>query len=57
MDITNYITTDYKAIDSHETIGAVKDFFDDLNFSHFPVVEEGVYIGSIAAEDIETFRF
>lgn len=56
MDITNYITTDYKAIDSHETIAAVKDFFDDLNFSHFPVVEQGVYIGSIAAEDIETFE-
>ncbi|MFT5252270.1 MAG: Mg/Co/Ni transporter MgtE [Flavobacteriales bacterium] len=56
MDITNYITTDYKAIDSHETIAAVKDFFDDLNFSHFPVVEEGIYIGSVAAEDIETFE-
>ncbi|MBC5840077.1 MAG: CBS domain-containing protein [Flavobacteriaceae bacterium] len=56
MEITNYITTDYKAIDSQETIAAVKDFFDDLNFSHFPVVEEGVYIGSIVAEDIETFE-
>lgn len=56
MDITNYITTDYKAIDSHETIAAVKEFFDDLNFTHFPVVEEGVYIGSIVAEDIETFE-
>jgi hypothetical protein len=26
MDITNYITTDYKAIDSQETIAAVKVF-------------------------------
>lgn len=56
MDITNYITIDYKAIDSQETIAAVKDFFADLNFSHFPVVENGVYIGSIVAEDIETFE-
>lgn len=56
MEITNYITTDYKAIDSQESIAAVKDFFDDLNFSHFPVVEEGIYIGSIVAEDIETFE-
>jgi Mg/Co/Ni transporter MgtE len=56
MDITNYITTDFKAIDSQETIGSVKDFFADLNFSHFPVVENGVYIGSIVAEDIETFE-
>tara|TARA_R110002094_G_scaffold104930_2_gene104063 strand:- start:111 stop:767 length:657 start_codon:yes stop_codon:yes gene_type:complete len=56
MDITNYITTDFKAIDSQETIASVKDFFADLNFSHFPVVENGVYIGSIVAEDIETFE-
>jgi len=56
MEITNYITTDFKAIDSQETIATVKDFFDDLNFSHFPVVEEGIYIGSIASEDIETFE-
>lgn len=56
MDITNYITTGHKAIDSHETIAAVKAFFNDLNFSHFPVVEEGQYIGSISADDIETFE-
>ena len=55
MEITNYITTDFKAIDSQETISSVKDFFDNLTFSHFPVVEEGVYIGSISSEDIETF--
>jgi Mg/Co/Ni transporter MgtE len=55
MEITNYITTDFKAIDSQETIATVKDFFDDLTFSHFPVVEEGIYIGSISSEDLETF--
>ena len=55
MEITNYITTDFKAIDSQETIASVKDFFDDLTFSHFPVVEEGIYIGSVSSEDIDTF--
>lgn len=54
-DITNYITNDYKAIDSKQTVASVQDFFDELTFSHFPVVEEGIYIGSIASEDIETF--
>ena len=56
MDITNYITTDYKAIDSQETIETVKDFFDEMNFSHFPVVEKGIYIGCLVAEDVETFE-
>ncbi len=54
-EITEYITNDFKAIDCHDTIAAAQDFFSDLHFSHFPVLEEGVYIGSIAAEDIETF--
>jgi predicted transcriptional regulator len=54
-EITEYITNDFKAIDSHETIAAVQDFFNDLHFSHFPIIEEGVYIGSIASDDIETF--
>lgn len=54
-EITDFITNDYKAIDSEATIATVQDFFDELNFSHFPVVDEGIYIGSIASEDSETF--
>jgi CBS domain-containing protein len=54
-EITNYITNDFKAIDSQETIVAAQDFLIDLSFSHFPIVEEGIYIGSIAADDLETF--
>ena len=54
-EITEYITNDFKAIDSNDSIAVIQDFFSDLHFSHFPIVEEGVYIGSIASEDIETF--
>jgi predicted transcriptional regulator len=54
-EITNYITNDFKAIDSQESIAVVQEFFDELTFSHFPVVEEEIYIGSIASEDIESF--
>lgn len=54
-DITEYITNDFKAIDSQETIATVQDFFNDLHFSHFPILEEGIYIGSIASDDVETF--
>lgn len=54
-EITNYITNDYKAIDSQETIAVVQELFSELTFSHFPVIEEEIYIGSIASEDIETF--
>lgn len=54
-EITNYITNDFRAIDSQETIASVQDFFADLNFSHFPILENGIFIGSIASDDVETF--
>ncbi len=53
--ITEYINNDYKALDVTETVAAVQDFFDEVNFSHFPVVEESVYIGCIPCDDAETF--
>lgn len=54
-EIKDYITNDYKVLNSSEPIASVQDFFDDVNFTHFPVLEEGIYMGSIAGEDIETF--
>lgn len=54
-DITDYITNDFKAIDSGQTIADVQDFFIDVSYSHFPVLSEGVYLGSIAVDDVETF--
>jgi Mg/Co/Ni transporter MgtE len=54
-EINDYITNDYKAIDSQETIADVQNFFVDVSFSHFCVLNEGVYIGSIASDDVETF--
>ncbi|MGL3001124.1 CBS domain-containing protein [Flavobacterium sp. RSSB_23] len=54
-EILNYITNDYKALDSLETIFDAQDRLDEISFSHFPVVEEGVYIGCIIKDDLETF--
>ena len=55
-EILNYITNDYKALDSQETIFDAQDRLDEISFSHFPVVEEGVYIGCIIKDDLETFE-
>ncbi|WP_333694635.1 CBS domain-containing protein [Flavobacterium sp.] len=56
LDITNYINSDFKPFESDESIRFVQDFFADLTFSHFPVIQEGIYIGSIAADDVVTFE-
>ena len=54
-EITDYINNDIKAIAIDESIETVQDFFAELSFSHFPVLENGTYIGSIALDDVETF--
>lgn len=54
--ITDLIARDHKALDSSATIASAQAFFDDNPYSHFPVLEDGTYIGCIAAEDAETFE-
>jgi len=54
-EISDYLNNDIKAIDINESIETVQDFFAELSFSHFPVLENGTYLGSIALDDVETF--
>ncbi len=57
MTQTNdYITNDYKPLQSSVNIAAAQDFFAEVSYSHFPVVEDGIYVGSVSAEDVETFE-
>ena len=54
-EITDYINNDIKAIAIDESIETVQDFFAELSFSHFPGLEDGTYLGSMALYDVETF--
>ncbi|WP_300568720.1 CBS domain-containing protein [Flavobacterium sp.] len=55
--LSDYINHDYKPLDIQESVAAAQDFFVDASFSHFPVMEEGVFIGNLSSEDVETFDF
>lgn len=57
LEITDYINNDFKAIDSSDSIELVVNFFEEARFSHFPVIDNGVYIGCISSEEVETFDF
>lgn len=54
--LSEYINNDFKPIDIKETIEVVQDFFNEIAYSHFPVLENDIFIGCIAAEDVETFE-
>ena len=54
--LSEYINNDFKPFSSSETVAEIQDFFADLTFSHFPVLDDEIYIGSISAVDAETFE-
>lgn len=56
LHINDYINNDIKAFPTTEPVLEIQDFFAETHFSHFPILEDGVYIGSINREDAETFE-
>ncbi len=55
--LSDYINNDFKALQIDEPIQEVQGFFEEVNFSHFPVLENDIYIGSVSKNDLETFDF
>jgi len=54
--LSEYINNDFKPFSNYESVTAIQDFFTDVNYSHFPVMDNEVYIGSVSAVDAETFE-
>lgn len=52
-EITDYLNNNIKALRTSDSVADAQDLFSEYPFSHFPVLEEGVYIGSAGAEDVE----
>ena len=54
--LSEYINNDFKPFSSTESVALVHDFFAESTFSHFPILDDEVYLGSISAVDAETFE-
>lgn len=54
-ELTDYINNDYRPLKIEDSVADAHNFFTDTFFTHFPVIEARVYVGSINAEDIETY--
>lgn len=53
IDIADFVNNSIKALNTTDRIDVAQDLFAEYPFSHFPVLEEGVYIGCAGAEDTE----
>lgn len=49
----DYINKDINPLHTTDTIASAQEFFIDLNYSHFPVLEDNIFIGNISKEDID----
>lgn len=54
MKISEYISNDVKALNLNSTIAQAKEMFNNLTFSHLPIIEENRLIGSILESDVRT---
>jgi len=54
--LSEYINNDFKPFSSAETVAEIQDFFADITYSHFPVLDNGIYLGCISSVDAETFE-
>lgn len=52
-NLIEYINFDIKPLETSQTIEDAKDLFLEIPYSHFPISEKGVYIGSLRKEDAE----
>lgn len=54
--LSEYINNDFKPFSNTDSVAEIQDFFAEDSYSHFPILDNGVYIGCISANDVETFE-
>ena len=53
--IAEYLKTDFKSFEVTDKIADVQDFFADTAFSHFSVMENNLYLGTLSATAADGF--
>lgn len=56
MGIESYIVNDIEICHLSDKVGDLQVLINDLNYSHLPVEKEGVFLGSVSANDLRTFE-
>ena len=54
--LESYINNDIKPIKNTDSVADAQDLFVDFPYSHFPVTEEGVYIGCVGRDAVEFLK-
>lgn len=52
--LNEFVTNDFRPLAVHDTIEKATLLFEQFQIEHIPVLEDGVYIGMLSTEDIDT---
>jgi predicted transcriptional regulator len=53
--ITDFINNHYKPLQVSDAVADASDLFLDVDYTHFPILEHDVFLGSISKEDTDLF--
>lgn len=53
MQTSDYISKDVKALSPNDTIKKAQKLFEHLTFTHLPIVDDNIYLGSISETDVQ----
>ena len=53
--ITDFINNQYKALQVSDAVSDAADLFLDVDYTHFPILDQDVFLGSISKEDTDLF--
>ena len=51
--ITDFLNIEFKPLQVNDSIVDAENLFLDYDYSHFPVLEQDIYIGTLAKDDVE----
>ena len=54
--LSEYINNDFKPFSITESVTEIQGFFAENTYSHFPVLDNDVYLGCLSTVDAETFE-
>jgi len=56
MQTNDYIIKDIKALSASDKVSKAKKLFEELTYTHLPIVDKGFLLGLIAEADIQTIE-
>lgn len=56
LSLNEFVTNDFKPLEVNQTIEKAFDLYEQFKIEYIPVLDEGIYIGMLSTEDIDSYE-